>query len=537
MINDSNRITSGAGDTSPGPFLAKVIGHLDSTYMGILEVELLRPVGNDSSEGQVRQVKYLSPFYGVTSTDYVTDTNDYNNTQKSYGFWAVPPDVGTIVMTIFVDGDPRRGYWIGCVPDENMNFMLPGLAATSFTTDGDQVRQPVAEYNKVVNDTNASPNSITKPPHPLATALKDQGLLADDTRGITTSSARREVPSMVFGISTPGPVDKNTNAKKGAIGKKDSKVANAFVSRLGGSTFVMDDGDDKFLRKTDAGNGPPEYLSVENAESGGNVNVPHNDLIRLRTRTGHQILLHNSEDLIYIGNAKGTTWIELTSNGKIDIFASDSISVHTKQDINFLADRDINLEAGRNVNIKATKGRVQVEATTNFNLIIGKDGVITTKGNLQINTTGLNNFTSTSSTNIKSSAKINLTSAADINFKAGAKLTQNASGYYSLPGGGGAGAVTAVAIAATTATALSTFDNVYNDQGGKVTSIMKRVPNVEPWAHHENLDPLFMTSSATDREDSTAIKFTDDKVVPKYYKQYSTKTDTFNPPPPPKEQK
>jgi hypothetical protein len=504
--------------------------------MGILEVELLRPVGNENTEGQVRQVKYLSPFYGVTGAEYCQFTNDYNNTQKSYGFWAVPPDVGTIVMTIFVDGDPRRGYWIGCVPDENMNFMLPGLAATQFTTDGDQIRQPVGEYNKIINETNAAPNTIAKPIHPFATALKNQGLLADDIRGITTSSSRREVPSMVFGISTPGPIDKNPNAKKGAIGKQGAQVANAFVSRLGGSTFVMDDGDDKFLRKTKGGEGPPEYVSVENSETGGNVNVPHNDLIRLRTRTGHQILFHNSEDLIYIGNAKGTTWIELTSNGKIDIFANDSISVHTKQDMNFLADRDINLEAGRNINVKAT-GRVQVEATANFNLIIAKDGVITTKGSLQVNTTGSNNFTSTGPANIKSSAKINLTASADINFKAGAKLTQNASAYYSLPGGGGIGAVTAVAAAATTATALTTFDNVYNDQGGKVTSIMKRVPNIEPWAQHENLDPLFMTNSATDRENSEPIKFTEGKAVPKYYKKYSTNTDTFNPPPPPKEQK
>ena len=84
-----------------------------------------------------------------------------------------------------------------------------------------------------------------------------QGLIKDDTRGITTSSARREVPSAVFGISTPGPIDKN--GKRGKIGKAEHLVDGAFVSRLGGSTFVMDDGNDKFIRKTAAGEGPPEY--------------------------------------------------------------------------------------------------------------------------------------------------------------------------------------------------------------------------------------------------------------------------------------
>ena len=46
--------------------------------------------------------------------------------------------------------------------------------------------------------------------------------------------------------------------------------------------------------------------------------------------------------------------MEFTKDGKIDIFAEDSVSVHTKQDFNFRADRDVNIEAGRNINMKAT---------------------------------------------------------------------------------------------------------------------------------------------------------------------------------------
>ena len=75
------------------------------------------------------------------------------------------------------------------------------------------------------------------------------------------------------------------------------------------------------------------------------VGVPHNELFRIRTRTGHQILLHNSEDLVYIANANGTAWIEMTANGKIDFFAEDSVSVHSKGDFNFKTDRDFNFQA------------------------------------------------------------------------------------------------------------------------------------------------------------------------------------------------
>lgn len=358
------------------PCLARVVSHLDTTYMGSLEVQLLLPgAGNDTTGGQVQQVRYLSPFWGTTSVDFITKENNYNNTQKSYGMWMVPPDIGSLVVVIFLNGDPARGYWIGCTPDENMNFMVPGVAATqniigTATADGSgrPGRTPVAEYNKIANTNNGDASQFKKPIHPFTSVLKNQGLLGDDIRGITTSSARRETPSMVFGISTPGPFDKQTGAKMGTIGKSDSPINNAPVSHLGGSTFVMDDGDDKFLRKGPASSSPPVYAAVEQGDTTGNSTIPHNELIRLRTRTGHQILLHNSEDLIYIGNARGTTWIELTSNGKIDIFANDSISVHTKNDLNFTADRDINLTAGGNINTNSgTNTNITAGGSSNIN--------------------------------------------------------------------------------------------------------------------------------------------------------------------------
>ena len=343
---------------NPGPFLAKVVSHLDPSYMGSLEVQLLHESGNDEDrEGQLRVVKHLNPFYGTTSLEFVGESPDtHNETQKAYGMWFVPPDIGTIVACIFINGDTRKGYWFGCVQDEDMDFSVPGYAATEYVvddsrkTDKEKSRVPASEYNKIVHpEVQSDTTKKLKPEHPIAKALEDQGLLKDDIRGITTSSGRREVPSMVFGISTPGPTDKT--GKQGRVGKHEHKVAAAFISRLGGSSFVMDDGDDKWERKTKPTDGPPEYVSVEAGETALR-DTPHNELIRLRTRTGHQILLHNSEDLIYIGNSRGTAWIELTSDGKIDIFAEDSINIRTKKDFNLYCDRDFNLEVGRNFNTK-----------------------------------------------------------------------------------------------------------------------------------------------------------------------------------------
>lgn len=437
------------GPGRPGPYLAKIVSHIDPTYMGMLEVELLRPVGNSGQyeEGQLHQVKMISPFGGTTDIDYVTqDPNDYNNTQKSYGMWFVPPDVGATVLVFFVDGDAKRGYWFGCVMDESMNFMMPGIAATQYVVEGkNNERLPVAEYNKKANKTIPDPTQIKKPKHPFANVLQKQGLLKDDTRGITTSSARREVPSAVFGISTPGPIDKRSGAKRGDVGKKEHKVLQAFVSRLGGTTFVMDDGDDKFLRKKPASEGPPEYVAVEQGKKGGDVTIPHNECVRLRTRTGHQILMHNSEDLIYIGNARGTTWIEMTSNGKIDIFAEDSVSIHTEVDLNITADRDINLCAGRAVNFSSA-------------------GSYKPKGN------------SSSSQNSNKRPTTGL-------FMTGEVI------HFNTPSAGGPPPV--------------------------------RVPQAEPWEHHEHLDPGQYTPDKTDVFSPPKLK------TPEYFQKYTTPTDTF----------
>lgn len=387
----SDNIESRPSEDSPNdspklsgmPQLAKVVSHYDPTFMGKIQVEILRPVGNAPSEGQVQTVEMISPFYGVTGADYIGETDDYNNTQKSYGMWFVPPDVGTTVMVIFINGDPKRGYWFGCVADNHQNFMIPGLAATTYNLEGDAPRVPVAEYNKKVND-QAQPDAtkVKKPQHPFTKRLTEQGLLKDDVRGITTSSARREAPSAVYGISTPGPIDKQNGAKKGARGTKEALIPDAFVSRLGGTTFVMDDGDDKFLRKKHAKDGPPEYAAVEQGETDGLPGIPHNELVRIRTRTGHQILLHNSEDLIYIANSRGTAWIELSSNGKIDIYAADSISMHTGKDFNITADGNINLTSKGDVNIKPT-GKANINPGGDCNILAANTSI--DGGNINLN--------------------------------------------------------------------------------------------------------------------------------------------------------
>jgi|TARA_B110000908_G_scaffold8286_1_gene10250 hypothetical protein len=372
----------------PGPYVAIVRNHLDTEYMGRIEVELLKTTteGNiPNAAGEVVPVSYLSPFYGVTPYAGTGENDTFAYTQKSYGFWAVPPDIGTKVLVIFAEGNKGNGYWIGCIQDQYMNFMVPGNASTSYNNEDQSKIVPVGEYNKRTEEAvGNNPTQFIKPVNTDAVnVLTTNGLLTDQIRGTTSSSARREVPSMVFGWSSPGPLDRRPGAPKVSTGATGSQIEMP-ASRLTGSSIVMDDGDASLFRVGKASETPSKYATLAD---GGDPTIPASELFRIRTRTGHQILLHNSEDLIYIAHGSGKSWIEMTANGKIDIYAEDSISMHTGADFNFKADRNINFEAGGNINMKAAN-TMSTQTGANWNVLCGADGKLTCSGTSNIVSSG-----------------------------------------------------------------------------------------------------------------------------------------------------
>jgi len=529
---------------NPGVYKAIVVSHLDPSYMGALVCTLLREQGNELAEdSQTVTLKCATPFYGATGFSFMgenkaVDTDaktGFNDTQKSYGMWFVPPDVGVTVLCMFVAGDISDGYWFACVPDRFANHMIPAIGGSlelDITPDdkkkyNTEMPLPVAEINRVTNDltTNLNVPKIKKPVHPIADKFLEQGLLEDDCRGTAPSTVRRDLPGMVFGISTPGPLDQE--GKKSYIGKKDTPTQTPVpVSRLGGTQIVMDDGDDQYQRKTHASKGGVEYADTNKEGEKGDPTIPYSEYFRIRTRTGHQLLMHNSEDLIYIGNSRGTVWIEMTSNGKIDIFSDDSISIHTQNDLNIRADRDLNLEAGRNINIKAIgeyqspdelhkprsktdaagfdNGKIHIEAGFNYNLIVGGDGKIQVDGNYDQTILTDTKLTTVGSLDIKTGKQTKITSVSDIDVFSGGNYTEQAARIDMN------GPRAKEAVEATPPVPLGMRENFLTDtklgwekkyqNPETISSIMRRIPMHEPWLGHENFAPDVWSKLNTDRE-------------------------------------
>ena len=333
-------------------YIGIVKNNVDPTRSGRLQVWIPEFGGVQDAVSQTdpvfwRTVNYASPYFGSTFQPEANKINEFEKTNQTYGMWMVPPDVGNQVLCTFVNGDPNRGYWFACVNPTLSHYMVPGMAAgnklanaspaikDSIVKDSQPPQSlPVAEFNE--NQPNAINSSFYENPKPIhdfqANVLFKQGLDRDSTRGAISSSSQRESPSHVFGISTPGrafgndPADDPTYQEKLAAGKV-SQTDYAVKTRKGGHQFVMDDGD----------------------------MMGQDQLVRLRSAAGHQILMHDTKKVMYIANSEGSVWIELAESGHMHIYTAGGFNLRSEGDLNFHG-RNIRMQAESDFNVSAGGG-------------------------------------------------------------------------------------------------------------------------------------------------------------------------------------
>ena len=346
----SYKFDRGGMPTEFGPFIGVVKNNIDPTRQSRLQVYIEQFGGsNPDDPSQWRTVSYCPPFYGATpkSGTSAGTGNFAPGNQMSYGMWFTPPDIGVQVMCFFVAGDPNQGYYLGCVPEQGINHMIPAIGAVdrskAQTLNNNQSTYlagatvlPVTEINNDNEQINENPRFFDqpKPVHSyVAAVMFQQGIANDPIRGPIKSSSQRESPSGCYGISTPGRAiyqggltDSDILTQLDTATPEDIKV----IGRRGGHTLVMDDG------------------ALDGSDN----------LIRIRTSKGHQITMSDDGNCFYITHANGQTWIELGQEGTVDVFSTNSINLRSEGTINLHADKDVNIYAGNDVNIKGKTNTV-----------------------------------------------------------------------------------------------------------------------------------------------------------------------------------
>jgi len=358
-------------DNDAGPYIATVKNTVDPLRMGRLGVNI--PALSHTTDPRPEQIvwcQYLSPFYGVKSLRTVSKTDPYSfkDTQQSYGMWAVPPDIDTTVLVIFAKGENQNAnaFWMGCVQDPMTNQMVPGYGATDKTrvasnnTDFAQNKQelygtdvlPAGEKNRNMLEPGDTIATADKWNYPINDALADQfqsqGLVQDTVRGTTTSSARRESPSRVFGWNTPGRIKEDSTPRN--IGIDESPE---LVERESGHSFVMDDG------------------AVDGT----------NQLTRLRTASGHQLLMNDSEGVVYLANGSGKAFIEMDTDGTVSVYSDGGINLRSGRDFNLHSDMNINFHAKGSLNFTAEQN-VNLNAEMNVHAMAKEAIRVSSQGTL-----------------------------------------------------------------------------------------------------------------------------------------------------------
>lgn len=283
--------------------LGVIEDNLDEAFEHAIAVRIPATQGRSS---QIVQCMWCSPFAGTTPYKNLSDDiEDPEGAVQAYGLWMQPPDIGNHVVVAFGDGDSKFGLILSCIFPGKFSNSIPGQPSVTTYQDS-AVTLPSTEISPKEGKptTNDRPRPIE---FDLSEAVVKQGLALDPIRGFGSSGSRREAPSDVYGILTPGALNKGS--KKGNV-------------RGSGHQFIMDD-------------------------------HPKSKMIRLRTGGGAQILLDDTTGSIFLINQKGSAKMEFKSNGQIDIFGENSINIRSMGDLNLRAEYNLNLEAGQNVHVTA----------------------------------------------------------------------------------------------------------------------------------------------------------------------------------------
>lgn len=443
------------GNPQMVPLLGIVKDNIDPTRAGRIFVYLANNSGLDpDSRDSWRPVKFLSPFYGMTRGDAAKDDyGNFKNNPSSYGMWAAPPDIGTTVLCLFVNGDLNYGFYIGCVPDPEAMQMIPAIGATDNVVTnkgeaesyGGALRLPVTNINNNNKSIADTPDYLTaaKPVHSYSSAIMfQQGILRDPIRGPISSSSQRETPSRVgWGVSTPGrPIYEggfnDVNISENLDPTKDAQLR--VVSRRGGHTIVMDDGDV----------------------------IGRDNLIRIRTSLGHQILMSDDGQTLMILHSNGQSYIELGKEGTVDVYSTNSINLRTQGDLNFHADNNVNIHASKNLNIQAEN--IHINSEKEYKQRTGTNHAVSTGGKHTTKVSG--------SMSMESAGDISMASSAQA-YVNGSKVLLNSGQTSTKP--------TEVPIIEK----ILHTDTLFEDKKGflaapaKLISITSRAPAHAPWAN------------------------------------------------------
>jgi len=318
---------------------------------------------------------YVSPMAGQTR-DYPAGPGAAKTSGlMSYGFWAVPK-AGALALVGFLYNDPNRRVYMGSYFRDHGNRSLP-----TGRNRPDIAKIPVSDTFEPVEPQN---EALT------AQFRGDFDASESKTRGVYERAVAQDKTEK----------DGTEGYQQDLIDPKDEKGKPQYDPQ----TYVL------------TTPGRHSLIFQDN---------PENGRTRLKTAAGHQIILDDANERIYVSTAKGASWFEMDMDGRIHVYGADSISFATGGNFNVTAVGDFNVAAGGNVNIQS-----------------GANTLMSSCADTHISGGANVNLESGSVFNLLGGSDVNLQSNAGFNIKASGDLLQTAPNIH-LNGPGAASAESA----------------------------------------------------------------------------------------------
>lgn len=380
--------------------IGTVIDTNDPQQTGRLRI--LVPAYGDRSDSLLKDIpwsSYIAPFGGVLNNDNATRGADQKSTQGpvAYGMFNIPK-VGAAVAVTCIDGDPMARIWLGCLQAEMLGHTLPH--GRFMIADGSEPNGPLSSQE-----------------HPIQ-PLYDNLTTAFSTRAHNYEWRTRGADYTACAVN-PQQYD--------IISNKADDVDVSFTAQDGNTTvFRQGYGKDQTAGDVSAGYDPQTYSwTTPGFHSISMDDRKENCRVKFRTAGGHQILLDDTNERVYINTAEGRNWIELDQDGNIDIYATKRVSVRSESDINLSADKTIRMYGKEGIHMYSG-GEVRIQS-------VG-DTHIKTGGILHIHSVGDTRIQSDAAAHIKAVSDIFVDTGANVNINAGAEGKITSGGVLSLTG-------------------------------------------------------------------------------------------------------
>lgn len=429
------------------------------------------PAWGDDADPALANVKNI-PWATCGSTLAGSMTQGYRGVSSRvtgevpYGLVGIPK-VGTEVVVVMVNGDPSYRIVVACLPHLGSTGALPhGRYQTSggypdgpLAMDGSQI-QPL--YNNLTEMFGGPYGSGPRGSFEWMSRGADYSFSAH--RGQARNQRQSDDDAVTVSISE-------------ADGRSITYTAGYANDRVGDQPSLIKDDDRTYDPQTYAWVSPGFHsYSMDDR--------PENCRVRIRTTTGHQIILDDTNERIYLSTHQGKNWVEMDSCGNIDVHSDTRISIHAAKDINMTSEGTIRL-ASKDVHIRAQN---ELRMYSNADMHLYSNANIRTK--------------STLSTYIETGASFELLATADAKLTSMANVHVLAATSAFVTGGSSVEIMSSGNILETAAMIHMNSGPAAGSADSATASVSKtayhsnRIPMHEPW-------PRVLTDKAkSDKDDS-----------------------------------